>query len=177
MAQVSSRSTVENGLILFFGLLALLGCLCSSSVMLLPVADAEATYYEIAPLFLGLTLAGVGSGAMVWLRRRYRMGWPLLAVAMVLWSMGSVVFAFGLTATMLYDEPNEFLSNFGFAVGICIAPGLFLALIGLFLFWVEARKGRKEGAGETAVSPDESADEWLELIKAEEKSKLEEDTF
>lgn len=174
MSQKSSRFTIDIALIAFFGLLAALGCLCSFSSVMLSLADAEKTFYEIAPFFLGLTLAGGGSAAMVALRQRFKMGWPLLIVAIILWSMGSAVFAFGLMAAMLYDEPNEFASNLGYSVGLCIGPGLFLALIGLFVFGYEAWR---ETEGDAFVSPDESANDWLESVKVVEKSKLDDDTF
>ncbi|MFO7682453.1 MAG: hypothetical protein R6X34_20640 [Chloroflexota bacterium] len=174
MSKSSSRSTADIALIIFFGLLAGLGCLCSFFAVVLTFAEPGEGNYELAPFFLGLTLAGVGSMAMVALRKRYKMGWPLLVVALILWSMGSAVFAFGLTATFMYDEPNDFISNLGYSVGLCIAPGAFLALIGLFVFGFEAWR---ETEGDVFVSPDEDADEWLKSVKANEKSKLDEDVF
>jgi hypothetical protein len=177
MSRISSRSGAEIALTVLFGGLAAVGFLCSFFAMVLTLAEPGQGHYKLVPLFFGLVLAGGGSIAMVLGRRRFSLNWTLLLAATVLWSAGAIIFAFGLTAAMLYDEPNEFASNLGYSVGLCMAPGLFLALIGLFVFWVEARKGRKGDAGETAVSPDEGADEWLESIKAEEKSKLDEDTF
>ncbi len=174
MSRSSSRSTADIILIVFFGLLAGLGCLCSFFAMVMTVAEPGEENYALAPFFLGLTLAGVGSMAMVALRRRYKMGWPLLGVALILWSMGSAVFAFGLTATFTYDEPNDFISNLGYSVGLCIAPGAFLALIGLFVFGFEAWRETEQ---DDSPLPDESASDWLKSVKADEKSKMDEDTF
>jgi hypothetical protein len=180
MAQNPSRSGADIVLIVFFGLLAAVGCFCSFFAVVMTVAEPGDTSYELAPFFFGLTLAGAGSMAMIAMRARYKMGWPLLLVALVLWSMGSAVFAFGLTATFMYDEPTEFASNLGYSVGLCIGPGAFLAVIGLFLFGYEAWRGSKredDEASDADDSPDESASDWLKSVKANEKSKLDDETF
>jgi hypothetical protein len=175
MSQSStSRSTADIVLIVFFGLLAGLGCLCSFFSMVLAAIQPGEGIITLAPIFFGLTLAGVGSMAMISMRQRYKMGWPLLLVSILLWSMGAAVFAFGLAATFMYDEPTEFLSNLGYSVGLCIAPGAFVAVVGLFIFGYEAWR---ETEGDVSVSPDEGADEWLKSVKADEKSKLDEDVF
>jgi len=75
-----------------------------------------------------------------------------------------------LTAILLYEEPTEFVSNFGFSVGLCLVPGTFLALLGLLLYALEARRGRK-----TAVSTAADSSNWLESIKETEKSKIDDD--
>lgn len=170
MAQNSSRSTADVILIVCFGLLAVVGCVCSLFSMVWAAAEPDEGLFVLAALFLGLVLAGVGSMGMVLLRQRYHMGWPLLVVGILLWSMGVVIFSFGLAAIFLYDEPTEFMSNLGFSVGLCMMPGAFLAMIGLFVFGYEARR-------ETAVSPDEDADEWLKSVKADEKSRLDDENF
>ncbi len=173
MSQSStSRGTADTVLIVIFGLLAGVGCLCSFCSMVMAAAEPDKGLFVLAAICVGLMLAGVGSMVMVLLRQRYHMGWPLLVVSLLLWSIGAVVFSFGLAAIFLYDEPTEFLSNLGFSVGLCIAPGAFLAVIGLFVFGYEAWR---ETEGDVSVSPNEGADQWLKSVKADEKSKLDED--
>ena len=177
MSQNSSRSGADIALIVFFGLLAAVGCFCSFFAVVMTVVEPGEGNFELAPFFFGLTLAGVGSMAMIAMRQRYKMGWPMLLVAIVLWSMGSAVFAFGLTATFMYDEPTEFMSNLGYSVGLCIGPGAFLAVIGLFLFGYEAYRETGGDEEEETPTPDESASDWLKSVKADEKSKLDDDVF
>jgi uncharacterized membrane protein HdeD (DUF308 family) len=158
-------------------LLAAVGCFCSFFAGVMAIAEPGEDNLAMALLFFGLTLAGGGSIAMIAMRQRYKLGWPMLLVAVILWSIGAILFASGLMAALMYDEPNQFMSNLGYSVGLCIGPGGFLALIGLFLFGYEAYRETGKGEDETEPTPDDSADEWLKSVKADEKSKLDEDTF
>ena len=177
MSQNSSRSGADIALIVFFGLLAAVGCFCSFFAVVMAVTDPGENDLAMALLFFGLTLAGGGSIAMIAMRQRYKMGWPMLLVAVILWSIGAMAFAFGLMATLMVDEPNEFLSNLGYSVGLCIGPGAFLAVIGLFLFGYEAYRETGGVEADGVPSPEDSADEWLKSVKADEKSKLDDDVF
>ena len=177
MAQNSSRSGADVALIVFFGLLAAVGCFFSFFAGVMAFTNPGEDNLAIALLFLGLTLAGGGSIAMIAMRQRYHMGWPMLLVAVVLWSMGSMAFAFGLMGALMYDEPNEFMSNLGYSVGLCIGPGGFLAVVGLFLFGYEAYRETGSDEEEGVPTTDKSADEWLKSVKTDEKSKLDDDTF
>jgi hypothetical protein len=177
MAQNSSRSGADYALITFFGLLAAVGCFCSFFAVVMAFAEPGEDNLAMALLFFGLTLAGGGSIAMIAMRQRYHMGWPMLLVAVILWSIGSMAFAFGLMGALMYDEPNQFLSNLGYSVGLCLGPGAFLAVIGLFLFGYEAYRETGGDVEEDVPTPDKNADEWLKSVKADEKSKLDDDVF
>ena len=177
MSQNSSRSGADIALIVFFGLLAAVGCFCSFFAVVLAFTNPGENNLAIALLFFGLTLAGGGSIAMIAMRQRYHMGWPMLLVAVILWSIGAMTFAFGLMGALMYDEPTEFMSNLGYSVGLCIGPGAFLAVIGLFLFGYEAWRETGGDEEEETSTPDESASEWLKSVKADEKSKLDDDVF
>lgn len=153
-----------------FGALAIISCLCGTGVLLLAGVDNTETFYELLPLLLGTSVALMITAGLVLFRRRQNIGGLHLLISVLLWLAGAVVFAFGLTAIFLYDESTGFFSNLGYSVGLCLLPGAILALLGLLLYVLEARRG-----GKTAVSsPDDSSD-WLESIKAEEKSKLDDD--
>lgn len=177
MTQNSSRSGADIALIVFFGLLAAVGCFCSFFAVVMAFTNPGENNLAMALLFFGLTLAGGGSIIMIALRQRYHMGWPMLLVALLLWSIGAMMFAFGLMAALMYDEPNQFLSNLGFSVGLCMGPGLFLAAIGLFLFGYEAYRETGGVAEDDVPTSDKSADEWLKSVKADEKSQLDDDVF
>jgi len=153
-----------------FGILAILSCLCGMGTLLMTVIDNTETYYELFPFFLGTAIALIVTTGLVLFGRRQNIGGLHLLISVLLWLAGSAVFAFGLTAILLYEEPTEFVSNFGFSVGLCLVPGTFLALLGLLLYALEARRGRK-----TAVSTAADSSNWLESIKETEKSKLDDD--
>ena len=53
----------------------------------------------------------------------------------------------------------------------------FFAVIGLFLFGYEAYRETGEAETVDVPSPEDSADEWLKSVKADEKSKLDDDVF
>lgn len=153
-----------------FVALAIASCLCGTIMPLIAGIDNAEISYELIPFLLGTAVALMITAGLVLFRRRRNIGGMYLLISMLLWLTGSAVFAFGLTAIFLYDEPTEFFSNLGYSVGLCLLPGAFLALLGLLLYALEAGRGRK-----TAVSPSDDSSDWLESIKAEEKAKLDDD--
>ncbi|MBP6471490.1 MAG: hypothetical protein KBE23_09860 [Chloroflexi bacterium] len=177
MSSSGRKFTGETLVVAFFGFLTVVGCVCAASVLALSSPGTGETFYELAPFFLGLALASVGGAVMVGLRRRFNVAGPILLVAMVVWFMGATIFAFGLLATLLYDEPAKFLPNLGFAVGMCLGPGALLALIAMFLYAFEARRGMKKerARGETAVSHPSNEADWLQSLKADEKARFDSD--
>ena len=177
MGSSGTKFTGETLVVAFFGFLTVVGCVCAASVLALSSPGTGETFYELAPFFLGLALASVGGAGMVGLRRRFHVAGPILLVAVVIWFIGSTIFAFGLMAALLYDEPAEFLPNLGFAVGMCLGPGAFLALIALFLYAFEARRGmqRERTSGETAVSHPSNESDGLKSLTADEKARFDSD--
>jgi hypothetical protein len=174
MAQTDLRSKTDVTFVLLFMVLAIIGCLCALSTFFLSPTDAAGNFYDLAPFFFGLTLAGGGSAGMVAMRGRYQIAWPILLITITLWMIGALTFAFGLSAIFYYDEPADFTMNLGYVVGLCIGPGLLLAAIGQLLYGFEAWRGMKQRRGEsqTAVSPDTLAPDWLKSLKAAERTQL-----
>lgn len=169
------RTTISTDKILFtiFILLALLGCALASGTLFLSLAASGESLYVLAPSFLGLTMAGGGGAAMVVMRRRYQMAWPILLIAVALWVWGTLVFGLGVSSAFFYDEPAQFTSNFGYAVGLCIGPGVLLMAISQLLYGFEALRGKKRSeVATTAVAGKGSQADWITTLKAQEKSRL-----
>jgi len=152
--------------LIFLGL-AVLGLLAALSTLVLTAPETQAPFYDLAPFFLGLALAGGGVAVMGLARAYFRIAWLIVVITAVLWLMGTLLFAFGLSAIFYYDETADFAVNLGYVVGLCLGPGLLLAAIGLLLYLFEARRGRRQKR--------EAAADWLHRLKSEEQANLEND--
>ncbi|MBK8985606.1 MAG: hypothetical protein IPM39_05930 [Chloroflexi bacterium] len=167
----SKTDVVVIGLFLTLSVVAFLGAL---STIMLSLVNPQAPFYDLGPFFFGLSLAAGGSAAMVAMRGRYQIVWPILLITIVLWMMGAVILSFGLSAVFYYDQRVDFDTNVGYVVGLCIGPGLLLAAIGQLLYGFEAWRGmkqRREG-WYTAVSANDLTPDWLKSLKAAERARL-----
>lgn len=176
MAQTSRRSRVDIAFVVLFFALAGVGLLCAFSTLFLTAPGTQEPFYDLAPFFLGLALAGGGGAAMFLARTYFRIAGPILLITTLLWTMGALVFAFGLSALFYYEETVDFTVNLGYVVGLCIGPGLLLAAIGQLLYGFEAWRGIKQRREEgTAVPAANASADWLKALKAQEKRRLETD--
>jgi hypothetical protein len=157
--------------VLVAGLLLLGGVafFCAILMMMVSLFDPADDSYQIVPLLLGLMMAAAGCAVLVALRRRWGIPWVPLLVTLVLFGMGMAMVAFGGTAVFLYDEPNEFLPNLGWAVTLCLTPGMVLIGLGLLLYGYEARRRQKKSVGTDFSSFPDPAD-WIQTLKDDEKS-------
>jgi hypothetical protein len=135
MSGVDVALTVS--LIILFGLIAVVSGFLA---FLFLFADG----LELFPAVFGIAVGALGVMAMVWFHRRYPMSWLILLAAAIMWFIGGGLFALGISATFLGTA--EFAENLGFAVGLCMGPGGFLALAGLALYIFAARRSRKNAS-------------------------------
>ena len=129
-------------------LVGLLGAICS----LIPSSDPNRFSWQFLPACASPALAGAGGIVMLWLRRRVKMGWAPLLIALLPWSIGAVILSGGVTATFLYKDPSEFASNLGWAAVVGLVPGAFLALVGVAVYgYSYSRSRRAQATAEASI--------------------------
>ena len=173
MAKQAGQILGNNGriptliLVIFFALLSMAGCLLTFLVTLTSTASPETgTFYELVPMFAGLMVAGLGGAVMTILRRRFRIGWLALLGLLIIWFGGVGLLFFGGSAVFFYDEPAEFMPNFGFAMAMCIVPGGLLALAALAFYGYSAWRSRRSLVNEAGL---------IQSLKEQEKFSQEDD--
>jgi len=86
-----------------------------------------------APFLLGPMIAAIGSALMVWFRDRARSMAARAGIAIALWFVGAVLIGTGIATAI---SPGAAGAALG--AGLCGAPGLLLALLGLGLYRYDA---------------------------------------
>jgi hypothetical protein len=140
-----TRVTISPDKALFFlfislALAALFGIVVIGFLSL--AVDGEALHI-FHPFLIGLAMASGGSAAMIVMRRRYLMPWPILIIATGLWTVGALAFAYGVTTTLFTGETSGFDANLGYTIGLCMGPGVLLMAIAHLLYGFEAGLGKK----------------------------------
>jgi hypothetical protein len=136
-----SRLT-EIILALFFGLVSFVGFMGISASLLIPSGEMQRASPEMAPLFLGPLFAGMGSLAILWIRNRARLAWKSAVAAIALWTIGLHSLGFGGMAVFLPGS-YDFMTNLGYSIALCLAPGSLLTLSGLAVLGYEYRRSRQ----------------------------------
>ncbi|MCB8988860.1 MAG: hypothetical protein H6661_14055 [Ardenticatenaceae bacterium] len=171
MDQKQQRSRGDLALIFLFFMVAGMGLLAAVSTLFLKSPETQTPFYDLAPFFLGLALAGGGAAIMTLVRSYFRIAGVILVITLALWLMGALIFAFGLSAIFYYDDTVDFTMNLGYVVGLCLGPGLLLATIGLLLYAFEAQRGLKQRREETSLAADDATRQ--RALKRQERAKLE----
>lgn len=143
MTQTRPNISPDKALVLLFIFLALAGMFGVVVAAFLSLAAAGKLLHTLHPFLFGLVTASGGSAAMIVMRRRYLMPWPILIIATVLWTVGALVFAYGVTTALSNGETSGFNANFGYTVGFCLGPGMLLMAIAHLLYGFEAGQGKK----------------------------------
>lgn len=143
---------IDLALIVVLGMIAL--C-CGSMAMLILFTSfyTEPEYVTLVPVFLGPTAGAIGAALMILYRQRLHIGWIPLLIAAFLWFVGASLLAFTGFAVFDVDEPSELLPNLGYSLGLCLAPGVILAGMGVLLYWSDAIRNRPNRPQKT---PDEA---------------------
>ena len=146
--------------IVIFGIIAL----CSGSFALLMLFSSvftEPEYATLVPAMLGPCAGALGVMLMVYYRRRLGITPIPLIIAAVLWFFGASLLAFTGFAVFDYNEPAEFLPNIGYSLALCLVPGVFLAGMGVLLYWSDALRNRPKHTGYDDYINDLKDDELL----------------
>lgn len=143
MTQTRASSSPDKALFFLFALVALAGLL---GVLLIGafslVVDGQALH-AFHPFLIGLVMAAGGSAAMIVMRRRYLMPWPILIIATMLWTVGTLAFAYGVSTAMFAGQTSGLNDNMGYTIGLCLGPGVLLMAIAHLLYGFEAGQGKK----------------------------------
>lgn len=131
---------VEIVTLTILGLVGLCG-ISGTVLSFVPASEPSQSNIALAPMCLGLTVAGFSSAGLVWFRRRDANASAWLVTAIVLWFVGVAILGFGGFAVL---NPGDitFAENLAFSLGLCFAPGGFLALAGLGLYAYDRRRSR-----------------------------------
>lgn len=143
MTQIRAAISPDKALVLLFGFLALGGIFGSVAVAFLSLATVGNLIHTLHPFLFGVITASGGSAAMIVMRRHYQMPWPILIIATLLWTIGALAFAYGVTTALFTGESSDFNVNFGYTVGFCLGPGVLLMAIAHLLYGFEAGLGKK----------------------------------
>ncbi len=144
MSPSRSSRLIEIILAPFFGLVSFVGFIGIWNSQLIPSSKAGRVSLEMAPLFLflGPLFAGLGSLAIIWIRNRARLAWKPAIAAMALWTIGLHSLGLGGMAVFL-PGPYDFMTNLGYSIALCLAPGSLLTLLGLAILGYEYRRSRQ----------------------------------
>lgn len=125
-------------------LLALVSLAGLSGIFLsfIPNVDTGQMNISMAPTCLGMMAASLSSIAMIWLRPKTRPASAWLAMGVVLWFVGVNILGWGGFAALTPGEQSV-ATNLGFTLGLCFAPGSFIALAGLALYGYDYRQARR----------------------------------
>ena len=143
MTQTRPNISPDKALVflcIFFALVGVLGVIVAA---FLSLSAAGRLLHTFHPFLFGLVTASGGSAAMIVMRRRYLMPWPILLIAILLWTIGALTFAYGVTAALSIGEISGFNVNLGYTIGLCLGPGVLLMAIAHLLYGFEAGLGKK----------------------------------
>lgn len=113
--------------------------ICTSCILFLGFPENPGRQdFAFYALFLSPIPIGLVGLAMLWYRRQQGLGVVDGLLSLFLWSVGAGLIALGITFSFVYDEPNQWATNLGFALFLCLLPGLITAGLGLLLyFWLD----------------------------------------
>jgi serine/threonine protein kinase len=142
--QRRTRGAVDIVAMTLFGVVGVCGV---SGVLLSFIPDSETgqitmSSLSMAPTCAGMTFASLTSIAMLWFRNKSKPASAWLALGIVLWFVGVNIFSFGIFGTLTPDE-DPIMTDLGFSLVLCFAPGGFMALLGLILYGYDHRLGRR----------------------------------
>lgn len=139
-AQSKTSAPTEIVILTLLGLVSLCGISGTIFALMVPDAETGRATVELAPACLSLTVGGLGSMAMIWFRKKAKAASAWLAIGIVLWFVGIQILGWGVFAVF---NPNDdpFMKNLGFSLALCFAPGGFLTLLGLGMFFYDQRRG------------------------------------
>ncbi|MEM7342877.1 MAG: protein kinase [Chloroflexota bacterium] len=123
------------------------GSFCGIIGSLLGLTPNDQGQLNIAmtPACLGMSIAGIGAIAMIWLRNRSRPASVWVGLGIVAWLIGMSILGFGGFA-VLSPGDNTAAENLGFSLALCFAPGGLLTLLGLLAYGYDHYRGQKEQA-------------------------------
>lgn len=129
---------------IIIGLLGLVGLCAFSGIFLalMTTSDTGESNAPLAPACIGLTLAGMTSAGMLWLRNRQQSASAWLALGLVAWFVGLNILGWGGFAALNPNEDN-FVENLGFSLALCFIPGGVLTLLGLGFYGYDHRRNRQ----------------------------------
>jgi hypothetical protein len=151
---------------IIIGLLGLVS-LCAFSGIFLALttsSDTGQSNAPLAPACIGLTLAGITSAGMLWIRNRRQSASAWLALGVVAWFLGLNILGWGGFAALNPNEDN-FVENLGMSLALCFVPGGVLTLLGLGLYGYDYRRGRQMTVAMSAAALSRSAQERTEKLK------------
>jgi hypothetical protein len=160
MSTEKSISPIEIVLLTLLGVFSL----CGVSGSFLVLTDLS----SIWPIFgfLGMILAGLSSMAMLRFRNKSKPASAWLAMGIALWFIGLNMVGGGVSTTFMPGD-DTFLTNLGFSMALCLAPGGFLALLGAIFYAYDYRRGRQDQTptGAELVGLSEQARGWANKLQ------------
>jgi hypothetical protein len=160
MSTEKSISPIETILLTLLGVFSL----CGVSGSFLALTDLS----SIWPIFgfLGMIFAGLSSMAMVWFRNKSKPVSAWLAMGIVLWFIGINIIGGGVSTAYIPGD-DTFLTNLGFSIALCFAPGGFLTLLGIIFYAYDYRRGRRVQTpiGAELAASTEQARSWVNKLQ------------